>query len=288
MTGPGPAGAITSAANPRVRAALALRNRAGRTEAGLLLVDGAREVGRAMDAGCTIVEAFVSTQPRDVQAIAVIARLAAAGVPLVEVGGAAETRLAYGDRRSEVVAVVAMPRVDLAHLSATLDGVADPLLMVVEDAEKPGNLGAIARSADGAGATALIAATERGPAADPWNPNAVRASVGTVLSLPLAVAPTGEVIVWLRDRGVRILAARVQAVVEYHAVDLRGPLAIAVGSEAHGLGEAWLAEDVTAVRLPMRGRADSLNVSATAAVLLYEARRQRDAEGHGATRDGTP
>jgi RNA methyltransferase, TrmH family len=288
MTAPGPTGAITSAANPRVRAALALRNRAGRTDAGRLLVDGGREVGRALDAGCLIVEAFVSAEPRDPQAIAVIARLAAAGVPLVAVGGAAETRLAYGDRRSEVVAVVAMPRLDLAHLSATLEGVADPLLVVVEDAEKPGNLGAIARSADGAGATALIAATEQGPAADPWNPNAVRASVGTVLSLPLAVAPTGEVIAWLRDRRVRILAARVQAAVEYHAVDLRGPLAIAVGSEAHGLGEAWLAEDVTAVRLPMHGRADSLNVSATAAVLLYEARRQRDAEGHGATPGGTP
>jgi TrmH family RNA methyltransferase len=153
----------------------------------------------------------------------------------------------------------------------------DPLLILVEDAEKPGNLGAIARSADGAGATALLVAVSEGPAADPWNPNAVRASLGTVLSLPIAIAPTRTLLPWLRERAIRIVAARVQAVVDYRETDLRGPLAIAVGSEAGGLGAEWLAEDIEGVRLPMLGRADSLNVSAAAAVLLYEARRQRDA-----------
>jgi TrmH family RNA methyltransferase len=270
---------ITSAANPRVRAALELRSRKGREAAGRLLVDGVREVDRALDAGSRIVEAFVSIDLLDDAVGALTARLAAVGVPLVGVGGAAETRLAYGDRRSEVVAVVAMPPSDLSHLAAALDGVADPLLVVVEDAEKPGNLGAIARSADGAGATALIAATGRGPDADPWNPNAVRASVGTILGLPLAVAPTGVVLTWLRERGVRIIAARVQATADYHATDLRGPLAIALGSEASGLGPDWLAADIAGVRLPMHGRADSLNVSAAAAILLYEARRQRGTGG---------
>ena len=271
-----PTAAITSAANSRVRAALELRERKGRDRAGRLLVDGVREVGRALDAGCEIIEAFVTTAPRDDEAVAVIRRLAAAGIPLVEVGGPAEARLAYGDRRSEVVAVVAMPATSLAHLEVVVSAAPDPLLIVVEDPEKPGNLGAIARSADGAGATALIAATDRGPAADPWNPNAVRASVGTVLSLPLAVAPTAEVLAWLRERGIRLVAARVQAAADYDRHDLRGALAIAVGSEAHGLGPAWQAGDVTAIRLPMRGRADLLNVASAAAVLLYEARRQRD------------
>jgi TrmH family RNA methyltransferase len=274
----GPDGPITSAANPRVRAALALRDRKGRALAGRLLVDGAREVDRALEAGATLVEAYVAAEPRDDAAIAVIERLARAGVPLVRVAGPAEARLAYGDRRSEVVAVVAMPSTDLARVTAALASVADPLLIVVEDAEKPGNLGAIARTADGAGATALVAATDRGPAADPWNPNAVRASVGTVLSLPLAVAPTPEVLTWLRHHGVRVVAARVQASAVHHDVDLCGPLAIAVGSEAHGLGPAWQADDVLAVRLPMLGRGDSLNVAAAAAVLLYEARRQRGAD----------
>jgi TrmH family RNA methyltransferase len=280
MTSPGhPDGPISSAANPRVRAALELRDRGGRERSRRLLVDGAREVARALEAGSAIIEAFVNAEPRDEESIAVIGRLAAAGVPLVEVAGAAATRLAYGDRRSEVVAVVAMPPTDLAHLAGAVDGVQDPLVIVVEDPEKPGNLGAIARSADGAGAAALIAATDRGPAADAWNPNAVRASVATVLSLPIAVAPTREVLAWLRDRRIRVVAARVQAAAHYDATDLRGPLAIAVGSEAYGLGPAWLADDIVAVRLPMRGRADSLNVAAAAAVLLYEARRQRDRTG---------
>ena len=280
MTAPGPGTeVITSASNPRVRAALALRERRGRSESGRLLVDGAREVLRALEAGLTVREAFVATGSHGPEAAAVVARLAVTGVPLVGVAGAAWSRLAYGERGSEIVAVVDAPPTDLAHLEAIVALCRDPLLIVVENAEKPGNLGAIARSADGAGATALLVAVHDVPAADPWNPNAVRASLGTVLSLPLAIAPTGTLLPWLRERAIRIVAARVQAAADYREADLRGPLAIAVGSEAGGLGAAWLAADVEGVRLPMLGRADSLNVAAAAAVLLYEARRQRDAEG---------
>ncbi|MDA8237113.1 MAG: RNA methyltransferase [Chloroflexi bacterium] len=279
MTAPGtPGGAITSAANPRVRGALDLRDRRGRERTGRLLVDGVREVSRALEAGAVLVEAFVGAEPRGAEAVALVSRLVAAGVPLVAVAGAAEARLAYGDRRSEVVAVVAAPPLDLAHLEQAIARTADPLLVVVEDAEKPGNLGAIIRSADGAGAAGLLAATGRGPAADPWNPNAVRASVGGVLGTPLAVAPTDEVLAWLRRLRFRIVAARVEAATDYRRADLRGRVAIVVGSEARGLGPAWAAGDVVAVRLPMRGRADSLNVSAAAAVLLYEALRQREAD----------
>jgi TrmH family RNA methyltransferase len=277
MSGPGPGGlVITSAANPRVRAALALRERRGRTEAGRLLVDGSREVLRALEAGATACEAFVAEGPLSPDGAEAVAQLAAHGVPLVSVAGAALARLAYGERESELVVVFTSPSTDLARVEAAVDGLTDPLLVVVEDAEKPGNLGAIARSADGAGARGLVAATDRAPAADPWNPNAVRASLGTVFSLPLAVAPAAEVAAWLRGHRLRIVAARVQAAAEYRDVDLRGPLAIVVGSEAEGLGATWLAPDVVAVRLPMLGIADSLNVAAAAAVLLYEARRQRD------------
>jgi len=270
---------ITSASNPRVRAALALRERRGRSESGRLLVDGTREVLRALEAGLTVREAFVATGSQGPEAAAVAARLAATGVPLAGIAGAAWSRLAYRERGSEIVAVVDAPPTDLAHLEAIVALRRDPLLIVVEDVEKPGNLGAIARSADGAGATALLVAVHEVPAADPWNPNAVRASLGTVLSLPLAIAPTGTLLPWLRERAIRIVAARVQAAADYREADLRGPLAIAVGSEAGGLGPAWLAADVEGVRLPMLGRADSLNVAAAAAVLLYEARRQRDADG---------
>ncbi len=287
MTAPGRGGevttgaAITSAANPRIRAALALRDRRGRNASGRLLVDGARELLRALEGGLTVREAFVAPGPLQPEAAALVARLAMIGVPLVGVAGAAWSRLAYGERGSEVVAVVDAPETDLAHVEAIVGLRRDPLLIVVEDAEKPGNLGAIARSADGAGATALLVAVHNGPAADPWNPNAVRASLGTVLSLPIAVAPSRTLVPWLRDRAIRIVAARVQAATDYRATDLRGPVAIVVGSEATGLGPEWLAEDVEGVRLPMLGQADSLNVSAAAAILLYEARRQRDDQGPG-------
>lgn len=278
MSGEGPSGqVVTSAANPRVRAAIALRDRRDRDRAGRVLVDGAREVARALDGGARIIEVFVdAAAPRDAPAAALLDRLAATGAVRTRVSGAALARLAFGHRASEVVAVVETPPTGLDRLAPVLAAAADPLVMVVEDVEKPGNLGAIARSADGAGATALIAAVGRAPAVDPWNPNAIRASLGTVFTLPLAVAPTDAVLELLRAAHLRIVAARVQATAPHHAEDLRGRLAIAVGSEALGLGPAWLAPDVAGVRLPMRGHADSLNVAATAAVLLYEARRQRD------------
>jgi TrmH family RNA methyltransferase len=167
-----------------------------------------------------------------------------------------------------VVAVVEIPATDLAHLRLT----ADPLLLVVEAVEKPGNLGAIVRTADGAGADALIAAS---PLTDVFNPNAIRASLGTVFTMPIASAPTEDVLRVLRRIAVRIIAARVDAPKLYTDVDLVGPVAIVVGNEAGGLSAAWSDSDVTAVRLPMLGVADSLNVSAAAAILLYETRRQR-------------
>ncbi len=267
---------LTSAANPRIRAALALRERRGRDEAGRLLVDGAREVARALEAGLTVREAFVTAAALAPDAAAVVDHLAALGIPLVHVAGSAWSRLAYGDRASEIVVVVDAPPTDLGRVEALLAAEANPLLVVVEDPEKPGNLGAIARTADGAGATALLVAVHEGRGADPWNPNAVRASLGTVLSLSIAIAPAPALRTWLQERAIHVVAARVQAARDYRDADLRGPVAIVVGSEATGLSADWLADEVEGVRLPMLGRADSLNVSAAAAILLYEARRQRD------------
>jgi TrmH family RNA methyltransferase len=266
---------LTSAANPRLRAAAALRDRRDRARTGRLLVDGAREVERALDAGVTLVEAFVAAGPSsDPEVATVAARAAGLGVPLVTVTPDLLARLAYGERASGIVAVAIAPGASLGALD--LPAVA-PLVGIVEDVEKPGNLGAVCRSADGAGLDALIAAGTSGAPADPWNPNAVRASLGTVFTLPVAVAATPEVLAWLRSRGLRIIAARVDGSVPYAEADLTGPVALVLGSEAHGLTAAWSGSDVTAVRLPMRGRADSLNVAAAAAVLFYEARRQRDA-----------
>ncbi len=265
---------LTSAANPRLRAAAALRDRRARVRTGLLLVDGAREVARALDGGVTLVEAFVAADAAaDPELGALISRVTALGVPLVAVAPKMLGLLAYGERASGIVAVANAPDASLATLRTPREA---PLICVIEDVEKPGNLGAVCRSADGAGVDAVIAAGTSTASVDPWNPNAVRASLGTVFTLALAVAPTADVLAWLRRSGVRIVAARVDGSVPYTDHDMTGPVALVLGSEAHGLTDAWSGPDVATVRVPMRGRADSLNVAAAAAILFYEARRQRE------------
>jgi TrmH family RNA methyltransferase len=259
---------IASAANPRIRAAARLRDRAARDESGLTIVDGGREVRRALDAGVEVEEAFVC-EPfvRSDDAGAAIRALETTGARIWTTSEAAFMKVAYGERAEGVVAVVRIPSTALDALRIP----ESPLIVVLEAVEKPGNLGAVLRSADGAGADALILAD---PRTDPFNPNAIRASAGTAFSVPIATASTAEVRDWLRGHGVRVIAARVDAEGDPWDADLRGPLAIALGSEVDGLSPAWSA-DATAVRLPMLGVADSLNVSVAAAVLLYEARRQR-------------
>jgi RNA methyltransferase, TrmH family len=260
---------IASPSNPRIRAAVRLRDRGEREQRGLTIVDGARELRRAIEAGATIDEAFVCAPlVRTSDAEGALAALRSARVPLVSVTQAAFEKLAFGDRSDGLLALVRIPDTRLEKLALP----AAPLLVVIEAVEKPGNLGAALRSADGAGADAVIAAD---PRTDIFNPNAIRASLGTVFTVAVAAASTRDVIAFLRDRAIRVIAARVDATTLYTDVDLRGPVAIALGSEAEGLSDAWSAADVTPVRLPMLGVADSLNVSVSAAILLYEARRQR-------------
>jgi TrmH family RNA methyltransferase len=177
-------------------------------------------------------------------------------------------KVAFGERSDGVVAVVAAPQLDLADLVPT----DEPLVVVLEGVEKPGNLGAVLRTADGAGATAVIAAD---PLTDPFNPNAIRASLGTIFALPVVAATTTDTIAWLERRGIRAVAAIVDAVTPWTAADLTGPLAIVLGNEATGLSPAWHDAGMTAISIPMRGIADSLNVSTAAAIVLYEAVRQR-------------
>lgn len=270
---------IDSPANPRIRAAVALRERREREATGLTLVDGGREARRAIEAGAEVETAFVCTALlTSDEARAAVSSLAHAPGrrELVAVSERAFEKLAFGDRADGIV-LVARPRI---RRLGDLELPGEPLVVVTEDVEKPGNVGAILRSADGAGADAVIAAG----GTDLYNPNVIRASVGTVFSMPVAAATAGEVAAWLRDRGIRIVATRVDAPTLHADADLRGPLALVLGSEADGLSSAWQGPDVEAIRLPMEGIADSLNVSAAAAILLYEAWRQR----RGQARDIEP
>ena len=260
---------ITSAANPRLKAAARLRGRRERDRRGLTLIDGVRETLRALQGGAVVREAFVLPELLvEAEAKALLERLSEASVPVLEVGRAAFERLAYGDRLDGVIAVAETP----SHALADLVLPPEPLVAVIEGVEKPGNLGAVLRTADGAGVDAVIVAES---ATDLFNPNIIRASLGTVFAVPVAVASTGEVLEWLKERGITIVAARVDGSVDYSAADFRGAVAIALGSEARGLSRPWGELARTSVRVPMLGVADSLNVSATAAILLYQALRQR-------------
>jgi TrmH family RNA methyltransferase len=265
MTGP----LITSLTNPRVKAAVRLRDRSERDLTGLTIVDGAREILRALDAGVRVEQAFVAPELlRSPDGHAVADRLGHRPSTL-EVSPSVLARVAFGQRSDGVVAIVATPLATLADLTLP----PDPLVIVAEGIEKPGNLGAVIRTADGAGASAVIAAD---PRTDLFNPNAIRASLGTIFALPVVEASSAETLAWLVEHGIRPVAARVDAPAPYTGADLRGRVAIVLGSEAGGLSAAWNDPTVEPVAIPMLGIADSLNVSIAAAVLLYEARRQRD------------
>jgi TrmH family RNA methyltransferase len=263
--------------NPRVRAALALREARERRRQGLMLIDGAREIGRAIVAGVVLTEVFAADDliaAAGAEAAATSAAIRDAGVPRVPVTAELMGRMAFGDRSDGMLAVARVPDVSLAALGPRIP--AQPLVLVLESVEKPGNLGAVVRTADGAGVDALLVVD---PATDPWNPNAIRASMGTLFSVPLAVCESEEARRWLSDRGIRSVAALVDVSMSYVEADLTGPVALVLGSEADGLSPMWRGADVTGVRIPMAGIADSLNVSVTAAILAYEARRQRDRRG---------
>lgn len=263
---------IESPANPRIRAAAGLRERRDRERTGLTLVDGAREALRAIEAGIEVESAYVCDElvsSPDARSTLDALRDSGRSKAIVEVGPKAFEKLAYGDRSDGIVLVVRPRPLTLEALELG----PDPLVVVTEDVEKPGNLGAILRSVDGVGADAVIAIG----GTDLYNPNVIRASVGTAFSVPIATAPAREALAWLMARGLRIVAARTDAQRLYVDADLRGPLAIALGSERLGLSAEWHRADVEGLRLPMAGVADSLNVSVAAAVLLYEAWRQRRA-----------
>ncbi len=260
---------ITSRQNARVKDAARLRDRRHREKQDRILIDGARELSRAIDAGVRLIEVFVC-EPLCTgdDARGVLAMLPECGAEILDVTERVFEKLTFGQRVEGVLGVAEMPRSTLEELTLPENA----LVAVLERVEKPGNIGAVLRSADGAGVSALIVADGR---TDLYNPNAIRASLGTIFTMPVCSTTTAETLDWLRQHQLSICAARVDGSVAYTQLDYRGPTAIVLGSEAEGLSDAWSGDDVTAIRLPMLGQTDSLNVSVTAAVLFYEALRQR-------------
>jgi RNA methyltransferase, TrmH family len=274
-----PLATITSLQNPRVKEAVKLRDRKGRQQQGRILIEGVREISRALEAGVEITEAFVCeplcSGERAAELLADLRQRKETF--LLSVSEQVMSKLSFGERKEGLLAIGHPPQKsldDLAVPNSVKKENAPPLFAVVEGVEKPGNLGAILRTADAAGVSGLIVADG---GTDLFNPNAIRASLGAIFTVPVCSATSAEALAWLRKQKLRIFASRVGAALPYSNADLAAPAAIVLGSEARGLSPLWTANDITPISLPMLGSVDSLNLSATAAVLFYEALRQRKA-----------
>ena len=261
---------ITSPANPRLKSLVALRRRRAREETGTTLIEGYDELSLALEAG--VVPRIVYFCPElmlhpDVQRD-VVTRVRALGSETQQLGRAAFEKVAYREGPDGFLAVVDAVTRTCADLTV---GQA-PLVLLCQGVEKPGNLGAMLRTADAAGAAAVIAAD----AVTDWgNPNLVRASKGTVFSVPVASDSTEATLQWLRDHDITLVATTPDTDLDYTDVDYTGPVAVAVGAEKYGLTDEVLAAAQRKVRIPMAGRANSLNVATSAAIVIYEAVRQR-------------
>jgi len=260
---------LTSAKNERIKAATQLRRRKYRKLNNRTLIEGVRELSHAIDAGVTILEIFFcESLCRGEEAETLLERIEALPVAKYRVPPSLFEKLAFGDRAEGVLAVAQTPDVSLDNLELP----AGALVAVLEAVEKPGNLGAVFRSAEAAGVSAVVIADGQ---TDLFNPAAIRASLGAVFCLAVGSGTSEEVLAWLREHKLAMFAARVDGSVPYTDVEMGSGAAIILGSEEAGLTPLWSADDITAVHLPMAGRIDSLNVSTTAAVLFYEAQRQR-------------
>jgi len=268
---------ITSLQNSRVKRVLKLNDRRARDEARQTVVEGVREVRLALGRGIVPVEVYIC--PELIEGAE--AEKAARHLTTLVQTGMSEgfyvtpevfAKMAYRGGSGGLLLVIAYRPVGLSDLQFR----SAPFLIIVEEAEKPGNLGAILRTADAAGVDAVIAPTAPGGrGTDLHNPNVIRASLGAYFTVPVVAAPAVEIIEWLGERDIEIIAATPAADRLYTDVDLTGPVAIVLGSEAWGLSETWLAAADRPVRIPMAGQVDSLNLSAATALLLYEVVRQR-------------
>lgn len=259
---------ITSPANPRIKQLVALRRRRVREEASLTLVEGRAEIELALAAGVRPQALYYCPELAGAGALPLAGHGRERFAEIIRVTRPVFEKISYREGPDGWLAVVPAVPTSLARLEPG----PRPLVLVCAGLEKPGNLGAILRTADAAGVAAVIAAD---PVTDWGNPNVVRASKGTVFSVPVAAAPGGAVLDWLAGRGLQIVAATPDATQLVTDTDLTGPTAIAVGAEQSGLSEEWLDRADAQIRIPMFGRADSLNVSISAAVITYEAVRQR-------------
>lgn len=256
---------ITSVQNARIKHVVALQQKSSlRREEGLFVVEGQREIEHCIACGYEIQELFVLDSLNYTGSI----------TPTL-VSHQVYEKMAYRESTEGIIAIAKAKDHSLATLNASLftpNASPTPLIVVLESVEKPGNLGAILRTAEAAGVDAVIVCD---PLTDLYNPNLIRASIGGVFSVPVAVCVSKACIAFLKEHKIRILTAQLQDSYDYYDYNMLGATAIVMGTESTGLTDQWREAADVHIRIPMLGRLDSLNVSVSAAILMYEAVRQR-------------
>ncbi len=259
---------ITSAQNPKIKDLLALQEKSKeRKRKGLFVVEGRRELLHCIEAGYEPYTIFTCPDILSEKDFSEIAERCDCN--FIEVPRHLYDKVAYRGGTEGVMAELRCREMSLESLKLKKS----PLVIVLEAVEKPGNLGAIFRSADAAGADAVIVCD---PLTDMYNPNLIRSSIGAIFTVPAAVASSEETIKWLKGNGIKIFTAQLQDSEWYYDTDMSGGTAIIMGTEATGLTETWRKAADAHIKIPMLGRLDSLNVSVSAAILLFEAVRQRN------------
>lgn len=261
---------IASLTNLKVKHIVQLRNRKQRVEDDLTIVEGVREIVRAFEGNVTFHALYICREliGNSKDANALVTELDAHKIPVYETTQSVFSKISYGDRNEGVLAICTPKLRSFRDLSLK----PSPLFAIVESVEKPGNLGAILRTCDGAGVDGVIICDEK---TDMYNPNVIRASLGTVFSVSVVVSSNEEAFEFLKSKSIKICAMLPRAKTVYTKTKLTGALAVVVGSEQSGLTDFWVQHADFTVKIPMQGRSDSLNVSASAAILLYETIRQR-------------
>lgn len=252
---------ITSAQNPKIKMLLELQAKSKeRRSTGLFVVEGVREIEHCIASGYEIHSIFMCPE--------ICGSVSFESPAVFEVSRQVYDKVAYRGGTEGVIAEMKAK----SHRLDDLELSENPVVMVLESVEKPGNLGAVLRSADAAGADAVIICD---PLTDIYNPNLIRASIGAVFTVPVAACSSEDAIAFLKQRNFKILTAQLQDSDLYYDSDMTGPTAIVMGTESTGLSDLWRKAASAHIRIPMLGRLDSLNVSVSAAILLFEAIRQR-------------
>lgn len=257
---------ISSVQNPYIKSLVQLQEKAKiRKQTGTFLVEGQREIELALIGGYEIESILICYELGQLSENLSIRK---SEIELIEISKEVYQKLAYRDTTEGILAVLKTKSLALSNLKLSKN----PLILVGESLEKPGNVGAILRTADAANVDAVILAN---PKSDVYNPNIVRSSVGCLFTRQIAVGTTEEVIAYLKSHNINIYSATLQDATEYHTQNFTMPTALVVGTEATGLSEKWRTESNKNIIIPMQGVIDSMNVSVAAAILLFEAKRQR-------------